>query len=145
MDPVALPLLLGLWLFDAAALAPLLLFGSTKRLLDAGPTDSRGANYLLGVTAYAVVHVLVAFAPGIVTGTVGGWWLVLATPGLLVAAWVTLGVIVPALGWWDPAEPDGWDGRLALGTVAVGYVGALAALGLFALVGLFAVFARYPG
>ena len=72
MDPVALPLLLGLWLFDAAALAPLLLFDATKRLLDAGPTGSRGANYLLGVTAYAVVHVLVGFAPGIVTGS-GGW------------------------------------------------------------------------
>lgn len=145
MDPVAPLLLLGLWLFDLAALAPMLLFTSTKRLLDAGPTGRLAVNYLLGATGFAVVHVLLAFAPGIVTGSVGAGWLLLATPGLLVVAWITLAVVVPALGWWDPSEPDGWDGRLALGTVAAGYVGALAALAVLALVGLFAVFANYPG
>lgn len=145
MDPVAPLLLLGLWLFDLAALSPMLLFGATKRLLDTGPTGNRTANYLLGATAFAVAHVLLAFAPGIATGSVGGGWLLLATPGLLVAAWVGLAVGAPALGWWEPAEPEGWNGRLALGAVAVGYVGLLAALGLFALVGLFAVFASYPG
>jgi hypothetical protein len=145
MDPVAPLLLLGLWLFDLAALAPMLLFGSTKRLLAAGPTGHAAANYLLGATGFAVVHVLVAFAPGIVTGSVGAGWLLLATPGLLVAAWLTLAVAVPALGWWDPTEPDGWNGRLALGAVAASYVGALAALAVLALAGLFAVFANYPG
>lgn len=145
MDPVAPLLLLGLWLFDLAALAPMLLFGATKRLLDTGPTGSPAANYLFGATGFAVGHVLVAFAPGIVTGTVGGLWIVFATPALLAAAWVALAVVVPALGWWDPAEPDGWNGRLALGAVAVGYVGALAALAVLALAGLLAVFANYPG
>jgi len=145
MDAVALLLLAGIWLFDVAALTPVLLFGATKRLLNGRPTGNRVANFLLAATGYAVVHVLVGFAPGIATGTVGFGWLAASTLGLLVAAWVALAVLAPSLGWWDPAERDGWDGRLALGTVAFGYVGFVAALGLFAALGVLAVFANYPG
>ena len=145
MDAVALLLLAGIWLFDVAALTPVLLFGATKRLLNGRPTGNRVANFLLAATGDAVVHVLVGFAPGIVTGSVDAGWLAATTLGLLVVAWVALGVVVPSLGWWDPTEPEGWDGRLALGTVAVGYLGFVAALLLFAAVGLLAVFARYPG
>lgn len=145
MDPIALLLLVGVWLFDVAALSPLLLFDATKRLLADRPTGHLVANHVLVATGYAVVHVLVGFAPGIATGTVGFGWLAASTLGLLVAAWVALAVLAPSLGWWDPAERDGWDGRLALGTVAFGYVGFVAALGLFAALGVLAVFARYPG
>lgn len=145
MDPVALPILLGAWLFHVAALSPILLFGSTKRLLAGWPTDRLAVNYFLGVTGYAVVAVLVAFAPGIVSGSVGFGWMVVSTLGLLVASWVVLAVLVPLLGWWDPTASDGWDGRLALGTVAGGYLGFVAALVLFASLGLLALVARYPG
>ena len=144
MDAAALLLLAGVWVFDVIALSPLLLFGATKRLLADRPTDYLVANHVLAATGYAVVHVLVAFAPGIATGTVGGGWLVAATFGLLGGSWIALAVVVPRLGWWNPAERDGWDGRLALGTVAFGYLGFLAAAALFAVLGLLAVFARYP-
>ncbi len=145
MDPIAPLLLLGVWLFDVAALSPLLLFDATRRLLAGRPTDSLVANHALAGTGYAVVHVLVAFAPGIATGNVGFGWLAASTLGLLGGAWVALAVVVPLLGWWDPAERDGWDGRLALGTVAGGYVGFVAAFAVVAALGLLAVFAAYPG
>ncbi|MFW5948755.1 MAG: hypothetical protein ACOCSD_04065 [Halolamina sp.] len=145
MDPVALLLLLGVWLFTVVALSPLLLFSSTKRPLAGWPTDWLGVNYLLAATGYTVVHVLVAFAPGIVSGSVGFGWMAVATLGLLVAWWVVLGVVVPGFGWWDPSESAGWDGRLALGTVAAGYLGFVAALLLFAALGVVAIFSRYPG
>ncbi|NHX35014.1 MULTISPECIES: hypothetical protein [Halolamina] len=145
MDPIALLLLGGVWLFDVAALSPLLLFDATKRLLADRPTGNLVANHVLAATGYAVVHVLVAFAPGIATGNVGFGWLAAATLGLLGSSWIALAVVVPLLGWWDPGERDGWDGRLALGAVAVGYVGFVAAAVVFAALGLLAVFARYPG
>lgn len=143
MDAVALPLLLGVWLFDVAALAPTLLFGPTRRLFDGGPAASRPVNFLLAATGYAVVHVLVMFAPGIVTGRVGPTWLAGSTIGLLVASWVAIGVVAPRLGWWD-AEA-GREGRVALGAVGLGYLGAAAALVLVVALALFAVFAGYPG
>lgn len=145
MDPVALLVLLGVWLVDVAALAPLLLFDSTRRLFDGWPTGHVAANYALAATGYTVVHILVAFAPGIATGSVGPGWLAASTFGLLAVSWIALAVVAPRLGWWAPTAGDGWDGRLALGSVVLGYVGAVAALALFALIGLFVVFSRFPG
>lgn len=147
MDAAAYLALAGIWLFDALALAPLVLFGSTRRLFERGPTSNTVGNYLLGVSGYAVVHVLVAFAPGIVTGTVGLGWFAGATLGLPVVSWVVAAVVIPRVGWWDTAADDdgGWSVQAALGTVLFGYVGAIAALVLLTVVALFIVFAQYPG
>ncbi|GAB7094010.1 hypothetical protein JCM30237_11620 [Halolamina litorea] len=145
MDPVAPLLLVGLWLFDAAVLAPLLLFESTRRLFAGRPTGTLLGNYAVVATAYAVVHVLVLFAPGIATGTVGVGWIVASTLALLLGSALAVGVVAPRLDWWDPSAGDGWDGRLALVAVAAGYVGVVVVLAVVAALGVLLVFANYPG
>ena len=136
-----------LWLFDGLALSPVLLSGAVRRLVRSWPTAYLAPNYLLGVTGFALSHLLwllfpVALHGGSLERNVLAW---VAGVTLLnvVLWWLAIAIALPVLGLWRPKAGDGYDGRIALTAGLFGYVVAAVIVGLAAVLVAFGLY--YPG
>lgn len=146
--PDLLLFLLLLWLFDGIALLPVLLSSAVRRLVRTWPTDSLSGNYLVGVTLYAVSHLLVIMLP--LFAVHGGslernvlQWIIGLTLLNTVIWWVFLSVVAPARGRWRPKQGEEYDGRIALTLGVFTYAVATGALAFVAVIVIIAV--GFPG
>ncbi len=147
----SLGLLLGFWVFNALALAPLLAFASIRRLVACGPLGRRSGDFFLGTVVLTLAQVVALIATvlaaggSVSTGESGpAAFLVLLAPllGVVAVAALALGTVLPFRDDWDPSA-EGVDGRLVLAGGVVWY--ALAA-GLATVVVAFLAFLfGYPG
>lgn len=145
--PDVLLFLAILWLFDGLAIAPVLLSSAVRRLFRKRPTDHPLPNYLAGVTAFAVSHLLwlvvpVALHGGSLENDVIAW-LAGVTLVNAVGWWLATALVLPALGLWSPSEGGEIDGRIALTLGVFGYVIATGLLALVVVVAAIAV--GFPG
>jgi len=145
--PDVLLVLLGIWLFDSAALMPILISSAVRRLFADWPTDSLIPNYLAGATVFAVAHLVAIFLPvalhgGSLERNVVGW-LAGMTLVNLVLWWLVLGVAFPVLGRWRPKADGEYDGRIALTFGVITYGVATVVVGFLLVVVVIAV--GFPG
>lgn len=118
----------GIMLFDLIAWSPILLSAAIRRLFTVWPTERLGLNYLIGAGGYAVVHLAVLLTVVVLSGGLDGtavfWGLGLVGLGTATMAWAIACIGFPRLGWWDPTDGDGMDGRIALGLGVIWYLGS---------------------
>ncbi|WP_435118037.1 hypothetical protein [Halolamina sp. C58] len=145
--PDVLLFLLALWVFDSAALLPILISSAVRRLFADWPTDYLIPNYLAGTTAFAIVHLVAIFVPvalhgGSLERNVVGW-LAGMTLVNLVLWWLVVGVALPLLGRWRPKADGEYDGRIALTFGVITYGVATVVIGFVIVVIVIAV--GFPG
>jgi len=145
--PDVLLVLLALWLFDGAALLPILISGAVKRLFADWPTDSLIPNYLAGATMFAATHLVAIFVPVALHG--GNLernvvaWLAGMTLVNLAVWWVIVAIVLPVLGRWQPKADGEYDGRIALTFGVLTYVVATVVIGFLLVVIVIAI--GFPG
>lgn len=108
--------------------APVLATQSVRRLFYRWPTTRLTVNYVMGMTAFTVVHLAVLFVGLMITTRTGSINLmeffkitIGLTVGVLVVGWVGISVGLPRWGRWEPTG-EGFDGRLVLVVGAFWYL-----------------------
>lgn len=145
--PDVLLFLLAIWLFDSAALLPILISSAVRRLFEGWPTDHLLPNYLAGATVFAVAHLVAIFLPvalhgGSLERNVVAW---LAGMTLLnvVFWWVVVSIVLPIRGRWRPKAEGEYDGRIALTFGVFTYGVATVVIGFLVVIVVIAV--GFPG